>query len=736
MTFNRSLIAPYQTGLVNDLEPWMIPEDAYATLENAFIFRGKLKKRFGYKLMGDTTVTNPQLNARLRTNLGTTNGAGTLSGTVPGTIFKIGQMFSVGDNIFTVNATGTPAATLASGTGTATFNTNTGAFVITTSSIATAAYFYPAEPVMGLRKRENSAINFEQIIAFDTQFAYERSGGAWTRLGTGAVNTWTGSDSKFFWTTNYQGVASSNTNMYVTNFNFNLTGATADNIRYLASTGTTFVALRPQLNTGADRFLETGRMVLSFKNRLIVLNTIESSVGVFSQFSNRCRFSQNGDPTSTTVGWLDDTPGRGGFIDASTKQAIVSAEFIKDRLIVYFESSTYELVYTANQILPFRWQKINTELGAESTFSKVPFDKTILTVGKRGIHACSGVDVERIDNKIPDAVFSINNDNNGKERVYGVRDYFTENIYWSYPTSVGDKPFPNRIFVYNYNNHTWAIFKDTFTCFGYFQRTDDTQWQTLSYPSWSSWGDPWNASFAQSEFETIAAGNQQGFTVLIDRDRYQNDEFYQITDYSSTTVTCIDHNLDEDDYIQFNHMGSMTIIIDPVVGAVTLDGVVAKITARIDADSFTVDRTPIGTYVGGGTLKRVSNIDVKTKRYNPYISEGIGFNIPYVDFFVNRTSFGEFTIDVFLNESNTATSGLPDATPGTRILSTAAYSSVTSESFQSRLWHRFYLYSTAFNLQMRYFMSDAQMKDTNIAFADLTVNAIVLTTSPAEKVVS
>ena len=59
---------------------------------------------------------------------------------------------------------------------------------------------------------------------------------------------------------------------------------------------------------------------------------------------------------------MEDLPGFGNAIDAATQEAIVSAEFLKDRLIVYFERSTWELVYTGNQIYPFTWQKINTEL--------------------------------------------------------------------------------------------------------------------------------------------------------------------------------------------------------------------------------------------------------------------------------------------------------------------------------------------------------------------------------------
>ena len=43
-----------------------------------------------------------------------------------------------------------------------------------------------------------------------------------------------------------------------------------------------------------------------------------------------------------------------------TDEQIISCEFIKDRLIVFFERSTWELAYTGNEVLPFIWQKINT----------------------------------------------------------------------------------------------------------------------------------------------------------------------------------------------------------------------------------------------------------------------------------------------------------------------------------------------------------------------------------------
>src|ERR1700734_649823 len=100
MAFDRFLIAPFNSGLHTDLKPWLIADDAFETLNNAYVFRGRVRKRFGSILMGqgdaDTALTN-QLFSRLRVNLGSST-----SGTVPGIIWEVGQLFSVGDDILTV----------------------------------------------------------------------------------------------------------------------------------------------------------------------------------------------------------------------------------------------------------------------------------------------------------------------------------------------------------------------------------------------------------------------------------------------------------------------------------------------------------------------------------------------------------------------------------------------------------------------------------------------------------
>jgi len=720
MPLKSYLIGPMQEGWINRVEPFYLPENAFFELEDVYIWRGRLKKRFGYSLIGATSLLS-----RLRINLGNTDGAGSLAGTVPGTIFKVGQAFSIGNDQFIVNVTGTPANLLfSSGAATATYNTTTGAFSFTGASAATPVYFYPSEPVMGLLSRETANINAEGLIAFDTQFSYIRSGGGWERLD--GATTWGGSNSNFFWNTNYRGTNPYTTTFYVVN-NF-----TADNIKYIDAGATTWTNLRPQLNSGASRFLETARVLINFKDRLVALNTIEDETGTDRTYQNRARFCQNGDPTAAATAWLDDTPGRGGFIDAPTQEAIISAERLKDRLIVYFERSTWELVYTAIDSSPFKWQQINDELGCESSFSIIGFDKQVLGVGNVGVHACNGVNVARIDEKIPNEVFEIHNGNNGPERVYGIRDYYNELVYWTFPDSTSNPTFPTRILVYNYENGTWSIFNDSFTCFGTFQSETDLRWDELGekYGTWSNWNDPWGSPLFQSAFPLIIAGNQEGWVHILDNNKSSNSQSLQITDMipASSTLTLIDHNLRSDDYI----------LIEDATGIVSLNSQIVRVASVIDENNIVIDEPFSGTYTGSGKTTRISNLKILSKEFNPGTPIGQQFSMPYADFLLNRTSEGEVSLEYYIDTTDGDTiheMALSGVLLGNNILYTRPEDDSPFQPNQNQIWHRYYIESQAAFIQLYFFLSDAQMKNLEIATSDFELHAILLYVEPEGRII-
>ena len=179
MPMDRFVIAPPNTGLQTDVKPFLIPDDAFAELNNAYVFRGRITKRWGSQVMNESVADNiAQLYTRLGMQIGMTNGAGVFGPfVVPGTQFNVGQIFSVGsgvgDQIYTVWQTGTPGAMLSTAVGpVASFNTTTGAVQFAGALPNEPVYWYPALPVMGLTNYQQLPINNQVSFGFDTQFAY------------------------------------------------------------------------------------------------------------------------------------------------------------------------------------------------------------------------------------------------------------------------------------------------------------------------------------------------------------------------------------------------------------------------------------------------------------------------------------------------------------------------------------------------------------------------------------
>ena len=479
----------------------------------------------------------------------------------------------------------------------------------------------------------------------------------------------------------------------------------------------------------------------------------------YNQYWNRLRYSKNGSPVSSdytnpndTNAWLDGVPGLGGYIDAPTKEAMVSSEYIKDRLIVYFENSTWEQAYTFNQVLPFVWQKINTELGAISPYSTVPFDKQVIAVGDVGIHSCNGSNVERIDDLIPDTIFNVSKENGGNLRIWGVRDYFAEMIYWSFQQESRYTPFNNKILAFNYKTKSWAIFDDSITAFGVFYNTSNVTWAISTFP-WEQAYETWNSGLIQQQFRQVIAGNQQGYFFLIERDTGSNAPALQITNLvinSATTyfnVTSINHSLGYKQYVYIENCGGVTGINNNVfVVGIVIDNNTIRFFASA-GQSFG------GTYTGGGTLRRVSQIDILTKQYNFYVKEGRNALINKVDFQVDRTSenpdgvVNGVTVDYYISTAQQSSLTAGGASPrgtgtilGTGILETTPYpaSPYTDdtlqyplEDIQQQLWHPVYTWADGEFIQLHIYLSDTQIRDIDVAWADFQMHSMIFYTQPS-----
>lgn len=717
---------------------FLIPENAFTVMENAYAFRKQVKRKEGYIFLGRL---RRQLAASAMGNI-LAGGAGTftfniftglgLLGTEPNASIESGAVtnitIAIGApiNQTLTDAVGTGTLTIA-GAGpitSATLNYSTGVLSLTFSGAAgvsaatfSGAYF-PGLPCMGLRSYESSVfINNEQLIAFDTKYAYKFSGGEFTELATGT--TWSGTDYNFFWSTNYWQNVTGDL-FWVTNFS----GTTGDPIRYWDSNAWTNFA--PALDSGATTFLQQSLILVPYKDRLVALNTYEgANLAGSTNYAQRIRWSWNGDPTDTTSGWRDDTTGFGGYRDIPTNQQIISVEFIKDVLIIKCESSSWKLIYSGNRDFPFILQQVDTVLGSESTFSLVPFDRTVLSVGNLGITGDDSVNVSRIDNQLPDFVFDIQNINQGPQRVHGIRNFERQFVLWTYTESERSLTYPNKLLVYNYANSTFSIFNDSFTCLGYFQPASDYTWATIPFGTWADWNTPWNSGQSQALFPDVIGGNQQGYVEILSK-RVTNGVSLFIQDISSAGVTTIkstNHNLLDGEFVRLRNILGMTGLNDNIY----------KIT-KVDDNNFTLNDSnlPIGTYGGLGEIEVCSNINVVTKPYSPYYSEASQVRLGYIDLFLARSQNGEITINIFADETGTISVNDTSSPANSGLLGSNAVLTrpenlalVPIQANQSKIWHRHYVYAIVQNFQIQFTMSSAQMTNPSIYESDVILYGLI-----------
>jgi hypothetical protein len=855
MPFDRFLIAPINTGLQTDLKPWLTMDDSFVLLDNCYVFRGRVTKRVGSLYMGDLSLTS-----RLRMQIGTTDSmTGNLTASIPGITVSgnyvpflqgaTGQAFSAGSVFFTVYQTGTPAAMYRTdkSVSTATFDTSTGAsstsgqVVIVGAPVSVPVYWYPGEPVLGLPQYESGVINNHPSYAFDPTYAYLYNQG-WNRSGTGANPVWhdpTGEEENYFWTANWEAVTDNDVAMFVSNFQVTNTDGTAtltDDPIWTTPDGSnwsTFTPVTVASSGVVSNYILTARIIVAFKNRLVLLNTIENDnsvsvnlgstsgggaasgtvpggrgaigqyfiigsqtyyvtsangaltttgggsgtfdtltgaytftgatgsvainwyvsgyAGENSNYVNRCRFSHNGSPYAANA-FLEPNvtynPGSGnvfsdgaGYIDATTEEQIISAEFIKDRLIVYFERSTWELAYTGNEILPFVWQKINTELGSQSTFSTVPFDNEVITIGNTGIHSCTGANVVRIDQKIPDSIFDFKA--NETIRTSGIRDYFAEIVYWTYASDLQEETqlFPNQVLIYNYQNQSWASMDDCITTFGYFEQQEDTTWATAQ-GTWEQYSGSWIDGILQANERQIIAGNQQGYVVRLARDISSNIPNMQITNIAidmmqRTVVTIYNHNLTSNPQLtayDYDFVYITGVVADTATQAALNDKIFA-VSGVMDANNIYIitGLETIADYYGGGLAGRVSNVQIQTKQFNPYVQTDKNVFIQRADFGVLKTESGQVTVDYFPSSTEVSMieGGLAtDAILGNNILETSPYDALYAplEQNQELLWHPVYFQASGQFIQLFIYMSPLQMTSVPIAFSNFEIQGIILYT--------
>ena len=769
--YSPTYIKGNQTGLVQNREEFILPNDAYPVLENAYVWRERIVRKRGSQLLG--RLRRVESDYALITMFSSA-GAGNVSYNLPVSMqinisqpnltFEPGNITPIsivigapisqtltdttGDGIFVVTGIGPIDS--------AKINYSTGILTIHYTGVAAASTgvfngaYFPNLPVMGLRSRELNNINNEQMVAFDTIYAYIFAGTGFEEFIPGT--TWTGSNSNFFWSTNYWVGDGDLKIFWVTNFS----GTGGDPIRY--TNGVAWVDFAPQIDASGN-LLTQCLALLPFRGRMLAFNTLEgATLGTSVAFKNRIRWAKIGNPFTTAApgvvttvvpnAWRDDIRGNGGFLDIPTSEDIVSVGFVRDNLVIYCERSTWQLRYTGRSIAPFQIEKVNSELGAESTFSAVQFDTSLVGIGDKGVVECDSFKSERIDIKIPDLVFEFNNDNEGPTRVHGIRDLQQKLAYWTYPYKPSEEVdafFPNRRLVYNYENDSWAIFIDSFTCFGTYQPQSGRTWADFDQKDEDEWENcnfPWINR--PSLFPSIMAGNQQGFVLTLGGNLQgftSNSKSLYIKNITGnvTSVTSINspsHNLETGQVIKILNIPDGTPFASSLNG--NIFGVV-----RTDSDNFTIYKyssqselfdipqiDPDEIYIGNGSITVRDNFSIVSKKFN-FLEEGQNIQIGFIDILMNNTSEGAISLRIYNDyNDNTPTNIYPENSQRDTFFNTVVPTTADVQRGSSKNWIRVFCPTRAAFLTIEWTLSNAQLNGQEQE-SDVQIDAQILWTRKA-----
>lgn len=544
------------------------------------------------------------------------------------------------------------------------------------------------------------------------------------------------------------------------------------------------IANRPQ----QQYYLVGARIILPFKDRLLFIGPViqTSSPGTQVYLQDTVIYSQNGTPyytasfdgstpinaqtvffpilvptdqTATANAYWEDVTGFGGFISAGLAQPILTASPNEDVLILGFSSRQTRLVYSGNDVVPFNFYIVNSELGSGSTFSVITMDRGVMTTGEHGISMTSQVGSQRIDPDIPDQIFQFNLINNGPERVTAQRDFINEWVYFTYPSKQNTTYiFPTQTLQYNYRDNSWAIFNEAYTTYGQFRKTTGYTWATIgmTYLTWSSWNAPWNSGASSLMQPKVIAGNQQGFVLERDDGTNEGTSLY-ITSFSGTTVTSPNHCLNNFDYIVISGcLGTIGPLINGNIYQVFNTGV----------NTFMLNPSvPFSTttYLGGGVITRMYVPLIQTRQFPPSWGIARKTRLGAQQYLLTSTDNGQIQLLIYLSENslgittNASNAGpiVPSINPDNNslIYSTTLYTCPESTNLgltaanvnlqtptataQEQIWHRVNTSLIGDTIQLGFTMSDAQMRDPTFSnqFVEIELHSLVIDVTPSQVLV-
>ena len=638
MTYTPYLISNYATGFDKELQPWLLPIDAFTDLLDGYVYRGVTNKRDGYQGFATGIKSTYTESRMVHTTLAQAPATGVVDGSNAIFTFTFAAPVSRGSIVITGS---NPAQVISDDglggftgdidpMGTNTINYTTGAATVTflvvpiiASTVLADFDTFQGLPVMGVMNFYPDN-NIRQLIVADTRYV-NRYDPATDRLVDLPAGTYTGGKKDFWSWVNYADP------MSVARLLFS-NGVNGDVIQQYD--GTTITDYAPTFAGGTLN----ARQMFVFKDRLILFQTIEGGV----LFPRRIRVSGTGADSDN----FDNTATGAGFIDIPDNTWFFGAAFNRDDILFFTESSTWAMKYTGNDVKPFILQKIDGSRGSAAAFSVISYLNRTMAASPRGLVICDGYQVDRMDDNLPEFAFDNIDGANFDSCFSGFLDE-ERDVYLLYPSDGSIKPAlveegsSDRILVTNFEEDNFSIYRIPLSCMGNFQGAFTLLWDDLTpengFPNWDAFDakyGTWNAfPFDKGDPISIGGGHKGEIWKLNDTESEDNPQAIRaITIINNQQIQVVTdwNNYEVGDFIAFEAVGGMVEINDTQAQIISID---------TNFTTFTVDYgqdfggfTP---YTEGGQASRTIPFEAISKKLNPWIDQDKKVRCGWIYFYVS-----------------------------------------------------------------------------------------------------
>lgn len=723
MSYQPFLIANYATGIDRSVQPWLAADDAFIEIFDGYVYRGVTQKRDGYSgyANGDTIYTESRMvHTVVDEAYGTGDGTvGPFTHTAANIPLSRGSITITADTqTATDDGLGGFVTSPAGGSGSVDYTTGDMSItfngVVAGATPITVTYdYYPGLPVMGIMNFYASN-NDRILIVADTKYVNKYNPSTKRLEDISPASAYGGTYQDFWSWVNYPD-ASNNPRLLFSN------RVNGDVIQQYD--GSTVTDYAPTFAMGTTL---NARQIFDIKDRLVLFQTIEGG----TLFPRRIRISGTG----ANCDVFDNTAPGAGFIDIPDNTWYYGAASNRDDVIFFTEAATWILKYTGNDVVPFELKRMDGSRGSKAAFSVITYLNRTFAGSPRGLLISDGYKVDRMDNNIPEFSFNTVNSEYFESCFSGFLDE-ERDVYFLFP-STGERPAlvdagsSDQILAINFEEDNLSNYRIPLSCMGNFIISNNINWNDLlKFDTWDAMAEVygnWN-DFPFNKGSPIAIGGGHKGEVWKLNDTENEDNPLKVRDLtvvdSSTLRVVTDwNNYNIGDYISF----------DSVEGMTEVNGKQGAIKAiSVDYTTFDIDIPTLGfsAYTEGGTAAKSIPFEALTKKFNPYVLQGLDKKIKcgWIYFYVSTASTSlvdndgnpvpaYLFIDVFMNDYNDVSvptfSYQVDCTPTTN---------------EDKKWVKIWINQTAKFLQFR-------MRN-NQAGADIKVQAMMPGLTPVGRLV-